>query len=198
VNALVIRDGDVEIDASEEGMESRYILINDGEVRILAGDDGINISDGSGSKAAVPGDGSLIINGGTVTVDSQGDGIDSNGNVQINGGYTIVSGTMTGGNAALDYDGDCEINGGVLLLTSFGDMETGVGAASKQRMASITLSEALAAGTSIEISDKDGEVLYTFRNAKQCRYIAVCSPEVTEESVIHITAAGQIQTAVVR
>lgn len=39
-----------------------------------------------------------------VTVDAGGDGLDSNGYVEVNGGVVLASGSAGGGDSALDYE----------------------------------------------------------------------------------------------
>ena len=62
---------------------------------------------------------SLSISGGDLFVSAQGDGLDSNGNIYVSGGYTIVEGPSGNGNGALDKgDGGsyiAEITGGTVL-----------------------------------------------------------------------------------
>lgn len=55
------------------------------------------------------------INGGTLTVNAGGDGLDSNGSINMTGGTVIVNGPTNSGNGALDYDGTFEISGGYLV-----------------------------------------------------------------------------------
>ena len=45
----------------------------------------------------------LIINGGNITINAAGDGIDSNGNIIMNNGKVVVYGPTNSGNGALDY-----------------------------------------------------------------------------------------------
>lgn len=131
-------------------------------------------------------DGALLINGGTITVQAQGDGLDSNGDIQINAGNIIVYGPTNSGNGALDYNGVCEINGGVFFLTGSVGMEQSVSDTSAQKMIAVNLEQAVEAGSEITFSDGEGNALYSFTTEKACQYLALCAPEcVTGESIIY-------------
>ena len=102
-----IDGGTFDITASE-GIEGTYIQINDGTININASDDGINAA--KKSNITTP---TVEINGGTTTIKmGQGDtdGVDSNGNIIINGGTIDVTGQST-----FDYDGSGTINGGTVI-----------------------------------------------------------------------------------
>ena len=103
-----IDDGNITID-SREGIESTYVQINGGEVRIDASDDGVNASNKSSSYKTI-----AEFNGGYVYINmAQGDtdGIDSNGDLYINGGTVDVY-----CNSPFDYDGVGEYNGGTIKV----------------------------------------------------------------------------------
>ena len=92
-----------------EGLEGTYVLINDGDIMISASDDGINA--GQKSDAYTP---TIEINGGNIKISmGQGDtdGIDSNGNIVINGGTVDITGM-----SAFDYDGTAQFGGGKLII----------------------------------------------------------------------------------
>ncbi len=92
-----------------EGLEGTYVLINEGDITISASDDGINA--GQKSDAYTP---TIEINGGNIKITmGQGDtdGIDSNGNLVINGGTIDIT-----GQSACDYDGTAQFNGGTLII----------------------------------------------------------------------------------
>ena len=105
---LQIDGGSFDITAAE-GLEATCIRINDGNISIQASDDGINAA--RKSSASVP---TIEINGGTTTIvmgPGDTDGVDSNGNIVINGGTVSVT-----GNSAFDYDGTAKLNGGTVII----------------------------------------------------------------------------------
>ena len=105
-SVLQIDDGVLDITAGE-GLESTVIQINGGTLNITSTDDGINASRKSSSYTPT-----VIFNGGEVNVTmgrGDTDGVDSNGNIIVNGGTVSVT-----GNSTFDYDGTGIINGGTV------------------------------------------------------------------------------------
>ena len=93
---------------SAEGIEGTYIQLNGGTLNIQASDDGINAA--RKSSAYTP---TVEINDGDITVTmgaGDTDGIDSNGNIIVNGGTIRVN-----GNSTFDYDGSAQYNGGIII-----------------------------------------------------------------------------------
>ncbi len=102
-----IDDGNIILNAAE-CIEGTYIQINGGDVNIEASDDGINAAYKSNSYTPT-----FEMNDGTVTINmGQGDtdGVDSNGNVYVNGGTLDISSQST-----FDYDGTAQYNGGTII-----------------------------------------------------------------------------------
>lgn len=111
---VTIQNGKFSIPSCYEGIEGLTVTIDDGIMDITASDDGINAADGSAASSR-PGEANdncaITINGGTVTIVSDGDCLDSNGALTIAGGTLHL--TCNGnGNTALDCDGTYTNTGG--------------------------------------------------------------------------------------
>ena len=107
-NTVVQVDGGSVNAAAAEGIEGTYIQVNGGTVSIQASDDGINAA--RKSSAYTP---TVEINDGDITITmgaGDTDGIDSNGDIIVNGGTVQVT-----GNSTFDYDGSAQYNGGVII-----------------------------------------------------------------------------------
>ena len=92
-----------------ECIEGTYIRINDGTFSLSSWDDGINAA--QKSKSYTP---TVEINGGSITITMSAgdtDGIDSNGNIIVNGGTINIT-----GNSSFDYDGTAQFNGGTIIV----------------------------------------------------------------------------------
>lgn len=158
---LYVESGSVAIPACYEGLEAIDITIAGGTVDIVASDDGIN-ANGSG-------DGSVIrITGGDVTITNpsgrDGDGLDSNGSIYIEGGRVFISVSDSGGNCALDYGhengGECIVSGGTVIACGGNMMAEGFDAASPQGF--LMYSTSAAAGTAISLADSAGRELLSW------------------------------------
>ena len=105
---LRIDGGTFEITAAE-GLEATYIQINGGDIQISASDDGVNAA--RKSSLYTP---TFEMNDGSLTVvmgAGDTDGIDSNGNIVVNGGTINVT-----GQSSFDCDGSAQYNGGTIIV----------------------------------------------------------------------------------
>ncbi|GHU10440.1 lipoprotein [Spirochaetia bacterium] len=108
----------------------------------------------------------IIITGGTVTVNSGGDGIDSNGSVLMTGGTVIVHGPTRSGDGALDSDGSFTVKGGLLIAAGAAGMVQIPGNASTQYSAAITFRQTKNAGTRVLVQDATGRIIADYTSAK--------------------------------
>ena len=108
-------------------------------------------------------DAAINISGGTVTVNAEGDGIDSNGTATFSGGTVTVNGSAAGGNNALDSNGDLLLNGGTVTTGSTADMFEAPSSASTSGYLKITDSSALTQGSTVQVTDSSGTVVANYK-----------------------------------
>ena len=108
-------------------------------------------------------DAAINISGGTVTVNAEGDGIDSNGTATFSGGTVTVNGPAAGGNNALDSNGDLLLNGGTVTTGSTADMFEAPSSASTSGYLKITDSSALTQGSTVQVTDSSGTVVANYK-----------------------------------
>jgi hypothetical protein len=186
-----INGGVISITKSYEGIESANISISDGNIHVVASDDGLNGAGGNdGSGFNGPGGGGfssssdyfIYLNGGYVYVDSKGDGIDVNGSLVMTGGTVIVNGPTANDNAALDYDASFKISGGTLLAAGSSGMAQAPGSTSIQRSVIITLSSSKSASTIVHLENEGGTEFFTFKPSKQFQSVVYSSPDLDQGS----------------
>ena len=200
-NTLLIDEGAaIDVQKSEEGLEARLIHQVGGTITVKSSDDGLNAKDwtlessdeqGPGQQTKKvkseatnaknldqAGDVKIVIDGGTLTVDAEGDGLDANGSIEINGGTIVVNGPTSGANAALDYDDNGILNGGTVLFVDNGQMTMGFGSNSNQAylMASIQGT----AGATVEVVDSSGKTVASLKASKSFSTVLISSPEIKE------------------
>ena len=123
--------------------------------------DGAMPGGGGGTFEVV--DAAINISGGTVTVNAEGDGIDSNGTATFSGGTVTVNGPVAGGNNALDSNGDLLLNGGTVTTGSTADMFEAPSSASTSGYLKITDSSALTQGSTVQVTDSSGTVVANYK-----------------------------------
>ena len=210
---LTIENGSITITDSYEGLESATITINNGKISITSSDDGINLaggadgsgmdagmSDGQGGRNGGPGmdffggsgDYNLYINGGSIYVNADGDGLDSNGSITVTGGVIVVNGPTNDGNGALDYMGSFSISGGTLLAAGSSGMAQAPDTNSSQPSLMIYFGVTLSAGTPVSVIDGNGNDVVTIVPNKQFSSLVVSSADLVMGNSYTITVGGEV------
>lgn len=191
-SSVNITDGKINITKSYEGIEASVISISGGNVEIQSSDDGLNASDGSQQGAMGNNtDGiELNISGGFVYVNADGDGLDSNGNINISGGTVLVDGPTNGGNGALDGNGDIIVSGGTLVAAGSSQMAEYPDNSSEQHSVSIGLGSYQEAGTLITICDSNENAVISYVPSKTFDHIVISSPEIKSGETYTINIGG--------
>lgn len=126
-------------------------------------------------------DATINIAGGTVTVNANGDGIDSNGTATLSGGTLIVNGPFTGGNASLDTNSDLLLNGATVTAGNSGDMFEAPSTNSTSGYVKISNVSNLSAGTTVQVADSPGNVVANYKvTNSNTALILVSSSKITK------------------
>ncbi len=140
----------------------------------------------------------LLITGGKITVNADGDGLDSNGNLRVEGGDITINGPANGGNGALDIGtengGAGVIAGGTLIALGASSMAENFGSTSTQCAFLVTMNS-FGAGETITITDSQGTVLYTGVTVKSANSVVFSSPDLTVGETYTVTI-GSISATV--
>ncbi len=216
VSGGLARDPEFYIYASYEGLESGTVNLYSGKYWVTASDDGINAAGGS-ANGSDPGQGggnhfnpggrpgpggsggqggtssagnySLNLYGGAVYVNALGDGLDSNGALNMTGGnITVFSQAKGGDNSPLDCDGTMTLNGATVFAAGTNPMNENPSTSASQSY--YKQSTALSAGTVVNI--KNGSTtLYSDKLLRNINYLLYSQPNVSSVSV---TTGGSVDT----
>lgn len=115
-----IEDIYVAIKSNNIGIKAKKIETYSGRIAIESGGDGISVdSSGTDCDETVKCSGncacSMTYKGGYLGIISNGDGIDSNGDIKISGGQMTIFSGISSDNKPIDQDGLLEITGGSVL-----------------------------------------------------------------------------------
>jgi hypothetical protein len=186
--ALTIGGGTIDITDCYEGIESKVITVNDGEIHIKSYDDPLNGSDGSGGEtnSGV----AVYIKGGYIYLEcTNADGFDSNGAVYLSGGKVVINGPVSGGNGILDY-GSFKTTGGTLIGAGTSDMAQAPGSSSSSQNALLLIFSQKTAGTLFHIETSDGTEVVTFAPDKKYASVVYTSSLLTTGTAIKVFFGG--------
>ena len=213
---LTIAGGVLTVAQSYEGLEGLHVTIMGGTNRITASDDGANATNGEGGgfgggPGGFPGGGTRPRNGGTTATEASenapllkftggytifnagGDGIDSNGNIDITGGTVIVYGPTDSMNGPIDSgDGNygVTISGGLLLAVGSSGMAETAENNGQAVLAASWRSGGLPAGETIGIVDENGKVLAAFELPKAIQSIVFSCTDLVSGQTYSIVGGG--------
>ena len=167
-------EGFLHIVADNEGLDSElHLTINGGEISIQSGNDGINTNEDGVSVTT--------INGGTLRIQvtgetGEGDGIDSNGWLVINGGSVFAYACGFSGDAGIDSDMGIQLGGGTVCAT--GNMLDRIEDGS-QTHAVFTFAQRQEPGT-YTLKNAAGEAVLELEAPNDFQYLILSSPALTE------------------
>ncbi len=208
---LNISGGTITITESYEGLEALNVVISGGDIDMVASDDGINAAGGTDQSGFGGRDdggfggmgqggmnsgigGSIVISGGTINMQASGDGIDSNGTLEITGGTTTVCGPTNGDTAVLDYETSGAIEGGTFVGTGASMMALSLDS-DNQGVLPISVGSQ-SAGSEIVVTDSQGNVVLSHTPELQYQIFIYSSPEIVKGETYTITigdVSGEVE-----
>lgn len=221
---LIITGGDIDVSKSCEGVEGYKILVTGGDIDVVSSDDGFNAaggSSGSGDNHDGFGDSSgsgynhdgfgggpgmggvymdadsdayIFITGGTININADGDGIDSNGCIGITGGSVYVLGPSDNGNGAMDYGICAAITGGEIVAVGGSGMAQGFGDESTQCSALVNFDEWIDAGETITLTDSDGKEVLIYKADKKFNSVVISTSDMKQGDNYTLTVGDQSST----
>jgi len=168
-------NGILNIHAENEGIGSELNLtINSGTINIDSGNDGINTNEDGVSVTTINGGNlSVVVNGST----NEGDGIDSNGWLVINGGTVTSFACSDSMDAGIDSDMGIHINGGTVIAT--GNMLDEI-AESEQNYVVFNFLESVSGGSAITIKNDAGEIVSEYAPDNNYTCLVVSAKDLSE------------------
>ena len=166
--------GVLNITAENEGLDTEmHLAINGGSVNIVSGNDGINCNEDNVSV--------VTVNGGSVSIrvdgdTGEGDGIDSNGWLVINGGTVIAQACSDSGDGGIDAEEAICLNGGTVIAT--GNMLDPI-TVSDPCCALFSFARRQSGGTRYALTGPDGSELMTFTAENDHTYLLMTGPALT-------------------
>ena len=148
--------GSLNLTADNEGLDTElHLTINGGQLAIRSGNDGINTNEDGVSVTT--------INGGTLHIiaglGEEGDGIDSNGYLVINGGIVVASANPAA-DAGLDSDMGSYVNGGTVI--ALGSTMDWAESESEQVTMNLQFADYQSSGSAIVVTRQDGTVIFAY------------------------------------
>ncbi|OAS16689.1 carbohydrate-binding domain-containing protein [Paenibacillus oryzisoli] len=151
---------------------------------------------GSGGGSRAPGasgansSNMLTITGGFLSVDSKGDGLDSNGSITMSGGTVVVNGPIENNNGSLDYDGTFVMTGGFLVAAGSSGMVQATSDKSTQAGVLMTYTKTQQAGALVHLEDSAGNSIITFAPAKNYQSVFISSPNLKQDTSYTLSSGG--------
>ncbi|MBQ1991295.1 MAG: carbohydrate-binding domain-containing protein, partial [Clostridia bacterium] len=196
-----IQGGDIKLKASDDGLNAaggtdqsgttggRDGMFGGERPPEMGGPAGGPAGGGPGGGMSTNSNGSIKISGGTLYINSSGDGVDANGTLEISGGHTTVTGPTQGDTATLDYDKTAVITGGTFIGTgstmmaqSFSDSEQGVIAITVGNQPS---------ETQIELKDSKGNTIVSHKPKLDFAVVIISTPELVKGEKYSVTVGSE-------
>lgn len=182
-------NGALTVDADNEGIEVKtgHLTINGGNIHINSCDDPVNVSE--------DGVGVLTMNDGYLysavknLEGCEGDGMDSNGWIVLNGGTAINLAHPSSMDSGIDSDMGSIINGGIVV--GAGNMYDPIESDSEQLFMMLEFGQAT--DDLVVVTDSNGTPVFAYDFPYDYMYIAFSTPDLVEGETYNVYLGGEIE-----
>lgn len=191
--AVTLTNTEVSVSKCEEGIESKTLTLNNNTVYILSADDALNASAGSRTEAN---DGShIFINGGTYILSGEnGDPLDSNGNITMNGRKIIIHGPARAPEVPIDYNGTFKIEKGFLIASGLdGRMTQTPSTSSSVNSVKIAFRSAKSANSLVTILDENDQFITAFKPSRSYTALILTSDKLIAGKTYKVLTSGNVE-----
>ncbi len=196
--ALVVNGGNIDITQCQEGLAGKTVDIFDGVIKVVAEDDGINSAGEAVNEMEKMQDQEGVytrILGGEIWLNTEADGIDSNGDLYLEGGSLYLSGPTTFDNSMIDYNGYGYMNGGIVFAAGSAGMMQTFHEDSLQDYLVAYYEEIQDAGTLVTVTDAEGKELGGFAPEKEFGAMIISMPDLADGET-YVVKAGENEVEV--
>ena len=189
-------NGVLNIVSGYEGLDTElHLTINGGKVSIQSQDDGLNVNEDGVSVLTVNGGELHIVAG----LGMEGDGVDSNGYLVVNGGVVIAA-AKPQSDSGLDSDRGSFVNGGWVIAT--GSTMDWAETDSKQVTMNLQFAADQASDEAIIVTDAADKVVFAYdpdkdettgSNNRGFRGAVISSPEFKTGETYHVYVGGDVE-----
>lgn len=135
------------------------------------------------------------VNGGSLTINAglgaEGDGIDSNGFLVINGGTVWTMSNDRSPDGGIDADSPILLSGGT--VSAFGTRNDAASSDSSQPYMELSFASTLPVGSVLEVKDADGNAVWTATTQKTCQSVTLTTPELKLDTPYQVYVDGVLQ-----
>jgi len=135
------------------------------------------------------------VNGGNVHITgglgSEGDGIDSNGYLVINGGSVFTTANPQTGDGGIDADSPILLNGGT--VSAFGGRNDAADQTSAQPYMELSFASSLAAGSVLKLTDVNGNPVWRTELQRACQSVTLTTPDLALDTTYHLYVDDVLQ-----
>ena len=189
---VIVLGGNTYIDSAGESISGKTIDILGGNISLKSGDDAINSTDGDQNKKSNQVGVYTRIAGGTLDIDATMDGIDSNGDLHLEGGNIFINGAENDNERIIDYNGIVTCGNGLRFcgvgpgakMQDFGD-------STMENYLVVYFKDLMIPSDNIRITDENEENILVFSATKSYKAALIALKDIKEGNKYRLTAGNK-------